>query len=694
MKYQFVRQDNLKDCGIACLMMIIKHYGGQVNYEYLRSMSKTDSNGTTAYHLIDVSKKLGFDAKGVRCNLSDLNHNNITLPCIAHVTINSSYEHYIVIYKINFKKQTLIIADPADSIKTITFSEFEQIWNNILIILNTNTIPNTNYEEKSLLKFIIQINQGQKKFIIYIFTLSLITTIFSILITFFLEFMLDALNYGKRHYLILVFLLFLLFNLLKVMCEFFRNKLLIMFSQKIDLLLTTGTFKKIILLPYHYFRSRTTGDVISRITDVSIIKDFITKISVSLFIDLLLALLSFVILLFINKTLFLISLIILTIYSIIIVLFNKYYDKNLVDIQNKKANAMSYMVESISAFESVKGTSLENQTITKLEEEYSTYLNQTFKVENVYNFQTLLKELVNNIGFVIIIFIGCLLIMDNKLTFGQLLSFNTLLSYFLDPLKNIVNMDLDIKKSKIAFTRITNLELEHKDNALVEKKMLGSIKASKLNYTYNDKKVILNNVNFNISTGNKVMLIGKSGGGKSTLVKLIMKYYECNRNQLFIDNVDINDYKVSSIKDNIVYISQNEMLFTDSLYNNIVYNRNIDIEDFLKIEKMCMIEDIIKENNAGFNMMLEENGFNISGGERQRIVLARSLLSKFNILIIDEGLNQMDISLERKILKNLFNEYKNKTIIIVSHRLENMDLFDQVLELSNGTIVKDAKKNV
>lgn len=674
-------------------MMIIKYHGGQVSYEKIRSMSKTDSNGTTAYHLLDVAKKLGFEAKGVRCNLNDLNHDNLILPCIAHVTVDSSYQHYIVIYNINFKKKTMIIADPADSIQKITFDEFEKIWNNILIILNTNTSLDKDYEEKSLLKFIINIYKDQKNFIFFIFTLSLITTIFSIFTTFFLEFMLDAVNYGKRNYLIIVFLSFLLFNIIKVVTDFFRNKLLIIVSQKIDFILTFGTFKKIILLPYHYFRTRTTGDVVSRITDVSIIKDFITKISVSLFVDLILTIVSFFILLIFNKTLFLISIFIMFIYTLIIALFNKYYDRNLPIIQNKKASVMSYMVESISAFESVKGTSLENETLNKFENDYCSLLNNSFKLDSTYNFQNLLKELINNIGFIIIIFVGCLLIMDNKLTFGQLLSFNTLLSYFLEPIKNIVNMDLDIKRSKISYQRITNIDIEQNDNALVEKKLLGNIKASKLSYTYNDKKIILNNINFKINSGNKVMIIGQSGGGKSTLVKILMKYYECCRNQLFIDNVDINDYKISSIKNNIVYISQNEMLFTDSLYNNIIYNRNIDIEDFLKIEKMCMIEEIIKENNAGFNMMLEENGFNISGGERQRIVLARSLLSKFNILIIDEGLNQMDISLERKILKNIFNEYKNKTIIIVSHRLENMDLFDQVLELSNG-VLKEAKRNV
>ena len=121
-------------------MMIIKHYGGQASYEIIRTMLKTDSNGTTAFHLIDVAKKLGFEAKGVRCELNDLNYNNLLLPCIAYVTIDSSYQHYIVIYKINFTKKTLIIADPADDIKKITFDEFEKIWNNILIILNTNNI--------------------------------------------------------------------------------------------------------------------------------------------------------------------------------------------------------------------------------------------------------------------------------------------------------------------------------------------------------------------------------------------------------------------------------------------------------------------------------------------------------------------------------------------------------------------------
>lgn len=674
-------------------MMIIKHYGGQASYEKIRTMLKTDSNGTTAYHLIDVAKKLGFEAKGVRCELNDLNYNNLLLPCIAYVTIDSSYQHYIVIYKINFTKKTLIIADPADDIKKITFDEFEKIWNNILIILNTNNILSNDYSKKNLLNFIIKIYLTHKTYFVLIFILSLITTLFSIFSSFYLEFMLDMISYGKKKFLFMLFIVFLIFNLIKVLTDYFRDKILINIQEKIDFNLTFGTFKKIILLPYHYFRSRTTGDVVSRITDINVIKDFIIKASVSLFVDFILAFISFFILLFINKNLFLVSLGIIFVYALIIILFNKYYDKKLTTIQQQKSSVMSYMIESISAFESVKGNSLEEETLNKFENNYCKFLNKSFKLESVYNFQTLLKKLVNNVGSIIIIFIGCKLVIENKLTFGQLLSFNTLLSYFLEPIKSIVNMDLDIRKSKIIYTRVSNLELKKEDNALVERNIDGNIKASNLSYTYNDKKLILNKVNFDIPVGNKVMIIGKSGSGKSTLVKMLLKYYECNRNELFIDDIDINDYKETSIKDNIVYISQNEMLFTDTLYNNIIYNRNIDIEDFLKIEKMCMIEEIIKENISGFNMMLEENGFNISGGERQRIVLARSLLSKFNILIIDEGLNQMDIGLERQVLKNIFNEYKSKTIIIVSHRLENMDLFDQVLELSNGKIIKDAKKN-
>ena len=274
---------------------------------------------------------------------------------------------------------------------------------------------------------------------------------------------------------------------------------------------------------------------------------------------------------------------------------------------------------------------------------------------------------------------------------GTLLTFSSLLVYFLDPIKNIINLDNTVKESKIAFKRVLELiDYENKEIGFIEKFKGGDIIFKNVNFTFDDKNQILRNVNLNIKNGSKVMIVGKSGSGKSTLFKLLMKYYKIDNNKIFINDVDINNYTLSTINNSIVYISQNEILFNDTLYNNIVFDNN-EKDKLLSIANICEINEIL-DSNLGFNMLIEENGFNLSGGQRQRIILARALMKKFNILIIDEGLNQIDTDLERRILKNIFEKYKDKTIIVISHRLDNLDLFDNLIKFDSGQ-VKDVKRN-
>ena len=170
------------------------------------------------------------------------------------------------------------------------------------------------------------------------------------------------------------------------------------------------------------------------------------------------------------------------------------------------------------------------------------------------------------------------------------------------------------------------------------------------------------------------------------MLKLLYKYYDIERNKIYINNYDINDFTISDIRSNITYISQNEILYNDTIRNNIIIERETDEKTFIDICRMVYVDEIIKDNNLSYDFNLEENGANLSGGQRQRIVLARSLLKNSKIILIDEGLNEIDINLERKILKNIFKYYKDKTIIIVSHRLDNMELYNRVVKLEDGKI--------
>lgn len=667
--------------------MIINFYGGNLPIDQIRVLTKTDKNGTTAFHIIEACKSIGFNAEGIKTSLEQLNKENLILPCIAHVVIDGKYKHFVVIYKIDFKNKKIIIADPSCSIKKITFSEFQKMWSGVLITLYPlKKLPLT--QNISFIDFLLKIIKLHKAFIFNIIMLSIFITMFSVISSFYMKNILDAINYNN---LTIIFIFFLFINIFKILSDFFRNKLLIYLNQKIDLLLTLDTYKKIISLPYNYYHTRTTGDIISRVNDLSIIRNMITKVSLSLFIDLPLALVTFIIFYIINTKLFFISLIIVFIYLLLMIFSKNRITNNINTIQVNKSETMSYMIETINGFETVKSVGNEAQIIDKFEKKYVKFLKNIFKFDNYNNTISILKDLVNAIGYLTIIYVGAKMVTLGNLTFGDLLVFVNLLNYFLEPIKNIIDLNSEIKEAKNSLRRILELfKNENKKQTFIDNVKVKEISFNNLSYSYDYKEKQLKNINLKLKK-QKILILGKSGSGKSTLFKLLMRYYEIPRNQITINGYDINDYKDDVIKQNFSYISQNEILYTDSIYNNLKIDKNITEEQIIEISKKCFIDEFL--NDLGLNMLIEENGYNLSGGQRQRIILARALLKNFEVLIIDEGLSQMDINLERKILKNLFKMYENKMIIVISHRLDNMDLYDRVIELKNGEIVKDVFKN-
>ncbi|MBE6139650.1 MAG: peptidase domain-containing ABC transporter [Firmicutes bacterium] len=688
-KYPIVLQDEIKDCGVSCIQMIIKYYGGYVKKSNLLEMTKTSKKGTTAFNIKDTLINLGFDAKGIKCELKDINKDNIVLPCIASVTIDNSYKHFIVIYEINFKKKYLVIGDPADKVRKITYKDFIKIFNNVLIVFfPIKTLPIE--EDSSQIKFILNLLKPHKKTLINIFILSIFITSFSIITSFYTEYMINSLSFYSKKYLILLFCIFFSIYILKILSDYFRNKLLLFINQKLDLVLTLDVFEKIIKLPYSYYQNRTTGDVISRINDLESVRDMISKVALSIFVDLPLTIVSLTVLYFINKTLFIIGLIILVLYFIIIVVFRSIFNDYIKKIQTKKGEATSLMVESISGFETVKGMHIESNIKDKFEKRYVKFLKDIFNYQNLFFIQNLFKEIIDSIGFIVIILVGCILVISGEMSVGRLLTFTSLLVYFLEPIKSIINLDNMIKEAKNALKRVLDIvSYEQTKDGLVRDFKNGEIEFKNLDFSFNDRDYILKNINLKIKEGSKVMVIGKSGSGKSTLFKILMRFYKLKNNKVFINNIDLNSYYLNTLNNNILYLGQNEILFNDTLYNNLVFD-NSNSSNFFDVCRMCYVDKIM-DSNLGYNMMIEENGFNLSGGEKQRIMLARTLLKNFNILIIDEGLSQVDVNMERKILKNIFEYYKDKTIIVISHRLDNLDLFDSLVKIEKGVVCNVCK---
>lgn len=687
-KYPFVKQEASKECGVACLSMIIKYYHGYIGTNELLEMTKTNKNGTTLYHLVNALREIGFEAEGISCTYKDLMKRKLVLPCICNVIIEGSFKHFVVLYEIGTKN--VVIGDPAVGIRKLPLKSFEIIYNDALVLaIPKKTIPVVNESKYYNLFWIIKKNISIVRVVILY---SLIITILSIVNSFFFGSLVDNLN-SLKNVLFFMFLMFFSINIIKIILDFIKNRLYIILNKRIDLSLTNDIFTKIISLPYKHYKNHTTGDIISRINDLTNLKDIVSKILINLFIDIPIIMISIIILFSLNTKLFMISFIILVLNVLSIILFRRITFSEVTRFKRLKSLDTSTMLDSISGFETVKGINIKDYVIDKVSRCHIDLLNKQSLIQRILIVRRIISSIINDIGLMIIDYVGVLLVYDNKIKLSLLITFNTVLSYFFSSINSILEFILEYNEIKSSLKRINDIVIKDNDSGFIDKYRGGTIVYKNLSYTFDDIIYPLKNIDLTILDGEKLVVIGKSGSGKSTLFKLLKGYYKLNMGLITINDIDLTNYKKDTLSKNILYVNQNEILFNDSVLNNIKLDSG-DNNLLLKICEICEVNSIVKKDSLGLNMLIEENGFNLSGGERQRIILARALMRNFDILIIDEALNQVDIRMERRILRNIFLAFPLKTIIFISHRLNNCDMFNHIIELKEGEIVKDEQINL
>ena len=683
-KKLIVLQEGNKDCGVCCLLSIIRYYNGNISLNKLMEMTKTTKNGTTFYNLSEAASKIGMASKAYY--VDDFNNISVySCPFISQV-IRNGYTHFVVVYKIS--KDKLLIMDPALGSLYMSREKFLNIWTSYIMMFEKVKILPNYKDEKYINKLLYGLILNNKKIIVNCLLLTLMFCFLTIGYSVYLKVMIDKVLNQDKYLLIVISLIFFIVILFRSLTNLFRNQMLSYFNMKVDISLFLNSFKRILLLPYNYYKNKTTGEIISRVNDLSYIKQIISQLLTTVFLDIVLLLFSLVCLYFINSKMFVISFFIAILYMIIIFIYPRFIKTKIYESQAEVAKVNSYLVESISGLETIKGLRCEKMVNDRLESYYTKAQATIFDYNIISNGVLYLKDLIFYVGVLLINYVGCVDIMNGNFTVGSLLTFNTILGYFLNPLQNFIDLADDYVYVRGVFKRANGLyevkldDLESKNGLRVE----GDISFNNLDFSFNGKDQILKSIKIEFKAKEKILLLGNSGSGKSTLLKILYKYYDVSRGMVLVNGIDINDFSISDIRDDIIYVSQNETLYTGSIKDNILLNRDIDYKDFLDMCCYLEVDNIIKDNLLGYDFLLEENGANISGGERQRIILARALFKKGNIILIDEGLSQMDIDLERRVLKRIFSIFKDKMIIVVSHRFNNMDLYDKVFKLKDGMV--------
>lgn len=697
MRYTFVKQHDTTDCAAACLAMVCLHYKKETTITKLRDMMGTDLKGTNLIGLSNCADKLGFVSQAVRVDkegfLSDY-----TLPAIANIITKEGLSHFVVVFKIT--KKHVIIGDPAKDLEKYEIDEFYKNFTGTLLLLKPNEafVGGKEHDGKMFSRY-VKLLLPQKKLFVYAIIASFLLTALGILSSLFNNIIYDEiLPYQQKNVLKVMLAVFLGVTITQTLVSFVRQWILMHLSIKIDIPLMLGYFEHIYKLPMKFFATRKTGDIITRFSDAFTIKDIFTNIALSLVMDISMALISGIILFQMNPKLFAI-IIFMTIVSILLVFIFRQPYKRINEEQMQQASILnSQIIEGLHAVETIKGNANEDVELEGIEREYIKVLRIGYKEGMLSNIQGSISGLISGIGNLVLLYMGISHVISGNLTLGSFMAFMTLAGYFMDPIGNLVNLQLSIQEANISMKRLSEIMDYEKETGTDEElsqsyqEFVGveeDICLSHVTFRYGNRKPALKNVSFTIPKGKKVALVGASGSGKSTIAKLLLKYYEIEEGEITIDGVDIAEYANDSLRRGISYVPQNIELFSKSIYDNIrVSRQTASLEEVKEAAKAADAHDFIKRLPMQYYTYLEEAGNGLSGGEKQRIALARAFLKENEFYIMDESTSNLDFATENIIFDMIYNKFKKKTMLIIAHRLATVKNCDVIIVMDRGEIVE------
>ncbi|WP_288705419.1 peptidase domain-containing ABC transporter [uncultured Ruminococcus sp.] len=693
MKYYCVKQHDITDCGAACLATISKQYGLNLSISKIREIAGTDKQGTNAYGMIKAAEQLGFTAKGVKGD-QEAFFSEFPLPAIAHVIVDGTLLHYVVVHKITKKK--IIIADPAKGIVNYTPEEFFKIWTGVLIMLVPTSRFQKGNENQGILSRFFSLMLPQKRLLINIFLSSLMITVFGILASFYFRFIMDDIvPNSTRKTLIALSVGVIALYIFKAILEAFRNHLMLYLAQKLDIPLILGYYEHVLGLPMNFFGTRKVGEIVSRFTDASKIRDAISSATLTIMIDSLMAIVGGAVLYAQNSTLFVIAVIVVALYGVIVFAFKNPVKKINEKQMEDNAQVTSYLVETLNGIETVKAFHAEDKAQAKTDKLFVKLLKSVFKGGIIMNAQQTLTSAISTIGGTVILWVGVVNVLDGNMTLGSLITFNALLAYFLDPVKNLINLQPTMQTAIVAAERlaeILDLELEKTQNesrTLAPESLNLPIRIENLDFRYGTRKLVLENINMTINAGEKIALVGESGSGKTTLSKLLMNFYPWEKGEIFIGDYNLKDINLEALRNRIAYISQDIFLFSGTIKENLeLGNEDATMADIIEACRLSKADEFINNMPLRYETMLEENGANLSGGQKQRLAIARALLKKPDILIMDEATSNLDSITEKAIEKTINSLSRNITTIIIAHRLSTIMRCDKIFVMDQGKFIE------
>lgn len=658
-----VLQEEVSDCGVCSLLSIIKYYGGYESLENLRIDSLTTSKGVSAYNLIECAKKHGFDCVGKK--IDDIE--NEILPYIAHIKINNTLSHFVVVYEITEK--FVLIMDPAVGLIKKDVMEFKSDFTGVIIDLFPKEKLIKKHIKNILWQNILAELKKQKLKLFLIIILNIILVILSFINSYYVSL------YNNKFILILIFFFICIFIQL---IEYLINILNIEINRKTGNNIYENYLNHLFLIPLRILHLKDNGEIIKRTNELSEVEYTVTNFFLELMLSSIYIFSLICALTFIK---FQLSLFILVMFLIVVLVMIRCYKKlsyKINEYMYASTDYNNYLHSYLNSFYSVKHMNAIKYVKDILNDKYKSFssINATL-LKSVSQIELIKKVFLGVSEFVILTYL-LVKSFNGSFSYENVIVIYFIINYLFSSFNSVINLlpSFIIQKKVIRkINEFYNISLKVDGGDAFKQ---GNIKFENVSFSYNNYKKTIDSLSFEIKMHEHVRITGESGSGKSTIMKLINKEYENYEGTISIGNKNIKDIDESSYRENVEYLSQEESFINGTIKDNILFGRKTSEEELNRVIKICKIDSIVEKYPLKLETYISSNNNPLSGGEKGLIILARGLLKRKSIIIIDEVLSELDLSLETEVLKNI-DQNINSTIIYITHK--NVDVFKKILSV-------------
>jgi len=697
------------DCGPTCLRMVAKYFGRTISLDYLRNKSQFGKQGVSMLGLAEAAEAIGFKTIGAKLNFEQLIY-DAPLPAIIHW----DQYHFVVLTPMS-TKDTLIIADPAKGLIKLNKEEFCKHWLStnenetqkglILLLEKTplfNEIDFTDGDQKSKSKigwaYLFTYVKEHKQYFFQIFLGLIIGSIMQLIFPYLTQSIVDTgINTHNLNFvqIVLAAQLMLLFS--QTVVEFIRSRILLHISTRINISLLSGFWAKLLKLPMQFFDSKHPGDIIQRIGDHHRIEAFLTGTALNTVFSIFNLVLFSLVLLSYSITIFIIFSIGSILYLFWIRFFLKYrrkIDYQRFAIASKENNATMQLVYGM---QEIKLNNAENTFRWAWEGLQAGLFKLNFKSLSLAQYQQVGAFFINQGKNILISFIVAKLVIEGSLTLGMMLAIQYIIGQLNSPIEQLIGFTQQAQDAKISLERLNdihNLDDEELPNNELQHNLPHdhSIKIKNLSFIYPGagNEAVLKNINLLIPQGKVTAIVGMSGSGKSTLVKLLLRFYENYKGDIHLGNTNLKNISPQFWRSVCGSVMQDSFIFNDNIQKNItVSGDKIDTNRLISACKTANILSFIESLPLGFFTKLGAEGNGISGGQKQRISIARAVYKDPQFIFFDEATNSLDANNEKVILENLQQFFKDKTVVVVAHRLSTVKNADKIIVLHEGAIAEE-----